>query len=597
MTTALRRISTTTLGVVVFALLAVATVGAFFVTQRLKRSSPVVKRVSIPLYISPNGDGGKDTARIGFFLPKRDRVTVAMVDENDDEVVRLADDRRLRRGRHTFLWRGRDESGTVPPDGTYYLRVVLREEGRATTAPRGIRLVTAPPRPRLESVSPRRIRPGSRRRVTIRYSGPSSPPPLYTVYRTSATGPARLVDRFAGLRGSNTARWDATDQRGRPLPAGTYAIAVTVQNKGLVRGSAPRRLPPTAGAAAPRTGVTITGPSAAGPLEPVRAGRVARVALEGPRGPVRFTLSRASGGRPLARGRGRAPTLRARIPRRARTGLYVVRVQAPGGRAAAPVAVTERGAKRERMLVVLPAISWQGLNPVDDDGDGFPDTLLSAPAVGLARGFALGRTPVAYRRDAAPLAAFLERSRLRYDLTTDLALARGKGPGLRRHRGVLFAGSAVWLTEDLDRRLRSYVEGGGKIASFGTDAFRRTVNVDRERLSDPSAQQGTNVFGEATAPASSEAAPLVVHADSIGLFRGSDGYVGLFTRFEQQQAVVPGARVLAAAGRDPDHPALVAYRLGKGMVVRVGVPEWARAIADDPEIEGVTAAAWDLLSR
>ena len=36
--TAMRRLSAGTLGVVVFALLVVATVGAFFVTQRLKRS-------------------------------------------------------------------------------------------------------------------------------------------------------------------------------------------------------------------------------------------------------------------------------------------------------------------------------------------------------------------------------------------------------------------------------------------------------------------------------------------------------------------------------------------------------------------------------
>ena len=70
----------------------------------------------------------------------------------------------------------------------------------------------------------------------LRYSGPTSPPALYSVYRTSATGPAKLVDRFAGVRGSNTARWNGTDRRGRRVPPGTYAFAVTVQNKGLVVG-------------------------------------------------------------------------------------------------------------------------------------------------------------------------------------------------------------------------------------------------------------------------------------------------------------------------------------------------------------------------
>ena len=46
----------------VFVLLALATVAAFFITQRLKTSDPVVDRLAIPLVISPNGDGRKDTA-------------------------------------------------------------------------------------------------------------------------------------------------------------------------------------------------------------------------------------------------------------------------------------------------------------------------------------------------------------------------------------------------------------------------------------------------------------------------------------------------------------------------------------------------------
>ena len=44
-----------------FALLVVATAAAFFVTQRLKRETPVVKRISFGAYVSPNGDGRKDT--------------------------------------------------------------------------------------------------------------------------------------------------------------------------------------------------------------------------------------------------------------------------------------------------------------------------------------------------------------------------------------------------------------------------------------------------------------------------------------------------------------------------------------------------------
>src|SRR2546423_2742440 len=150
---------------VVFVLLVVATVAAFFVTQRLKRSAPVIRHVMMPLYISPNGDGRKDTAVIRFRLPKADdRVTVSMVDANGDEVRRLAD-RRLGKGRHRFVWNGRDSSASVLPDAFYYLRVVLGGQGRRTITRRRIHLLTAKPTPKLVSVSPARIDIGARRPV------------------------------------------------------------------------------------------------------------------------------------------------------------------------------------------------------------------------------------------------------------------------------------------------------------------------------------------------------------------------------------------------------------------------------------------------
>src|SRR4051812_30988290 len=282
---------THTAALVVFALLAVATVGAFFVTQRLKRGSAVVKKISTPLYVSPNGDGRKDTAHISFRLPKGDRVTVAIVNGAGDEVRRLVDDKKLGRGPHSVVWSGRDNSGSVPPDGRYYLRVILRGQGRATTAPRGILLITTPPRPKLVGVSPSRIATGGRRTVSIRFSGPTSPPPVFSVYRTG-DGPPQLVHRFEGRRGSNTGQWDATDARGRPVPPGTYAVAVTVQNRALVNGSAPAQLPPTSKSAVRGTGVTVAGAEASGPLTPVRAGTTARVHLPGVRGSVRYRLTR-----------------------------------------------------------------------------------------------------------------------------------------------------------------------------------------------------------------------------------------------------------------------------------------------------------------
>ena len=256
----------------VFALLVLATIAAFFVTQRLKSGQPVVRRLALQRFFSPNGDHRQDRARISFDLPRGDRVTVDVVDRDGDRVRRLVDGRSLARGDHALSWDGRADDGTVPPDGTYYVRVTLRRQGRAATGVRGIALVTEPPRPHLVSVSPSWLPGGRPAAVTIRFSGPSVVPPQYGIWRTDAR-PVRRVALLSGDRQTHSVTWDATIG-GRPAPRGTYAVSVTVQNRALIAGSAPERVPPARAGARPRTGLTIGGATAAPPLEPVRAGAV-----------------------------------------------------------------------------------------------------------------------------------------------------------------------------------------------------------------------------------------------------------------------------------------------------------------------------------
>jgi hypothetical protein len=317
----------------------------------------------------------------------------------------------------------------------------------------------------------------------------------------------------------------------------------------------------------------------------------------GATGRVRFALTPLGGGRPLRRGVGQAPVLRIAIPPKTRTGVYMVRLSARVGRARVPVAVRGR-TRGARILVVLPAITWQGLNRVDDDGDGFPDTLDVSRSVPVSRPFAGGLPPAGFGSEVAPLLDFLSSNNLRFDVTSDVALAAGRGPGLVGHHGVVLAGSERWITAELAGRLRAYVERGGRVASFGTDALRRTVALTTTRLEDPSAPQASNLLGEQTAPASSAAAPLVVNpGDTLGLFSATDGFVGLFTRFEQSRGRPGGARIEASAGRDPSHPAFIAYRLGRGLVVRTGTPQWSRMLSSDTEVAAVTKSLWSLLSR
>src|SRR5215208_4472562 len=115
----------------VFALLVVATIAAFFVTQQLKSEFPLVIRFAAkPKQISPNGDGYRDATQVGFDLSEPAKVTFSIMDAEGNEVRRVVDDRELAGdAKHRFRWNGRDEGGATVPDGVYRMRVVRRDEG------------------------------------------------------------------------------------------------------------------------------------------------------------------------------------------------------------------------------------------------------------------------------------------------------------------------------------------------------------------------------------------------------------------------------------------------------------------------------------
>jgi hypothetical protein len=257
-------------------------------------------------------------------------------------------------------------------------------------------------------------------------------------------------------------------------------------------------------------------------------------------------------------------------------------------------------ADRPRPLVVLPAISWQGRNPFDSDLDGFADTLDDARSIPAERPYAGGRLPPALTRESEPLLGFLDRARLAYDLTTDLALARGEGPALGNAPGIAIGGSAIWLPRRLRERLLGEVEAEGKaVALFGGQSLRRSVALAGARLRDPSPPRPDDLFGERTRPERVDPpAPLAVERDRLDLFAGVDGLFGEFDLIERSVSLPEGARLLSAAGREPDAPAFVGYRLGDGTVVRTGTPQWTRQLDEralDIEVPRVTRRIWGLL--
>lgn len=585
------------LAALAFALLAVATVAAFVITQHLKSSPTVLQRFVEQRFFSPDGNGVQDRARLSFTLREADDITVFVIAPDGEVVRELAHDRHVGADRRVRLaWDGRGSDGLLEPDGLYTVRVRLRRLGRLLTVPQPLVLDTVPPkvvarvRPRVRSgpvVLPRRDGRGLR----VRVPG-STPGPSLSIYSTDGARP-RLVERVHGSPRRRYVRWDGR-LGGAPAPPGSYLVAVRVRDAAGNAASRPAELPPRRGARPGGVGVTIRYVAARGPLYPVAGGTPVTFAVQTAARSWRWSVRRVGARRVRERGAGRGRRLTVTAPR-GPAGAYLLELHAGGHRYTTPFVV--RSARRRRVLVVLPAITWQGANPVDDDGDGFPEDLRAGTAAPLARGFAGDGLPTGFQARVAPLLADLDRRRRRYDVTTDLALATGRGPRLVGHRGVVLAGDAVWLPAEVQRSLRRYAQRGGRVLALGTGSLRRTVDLAGGRLSDPSPRAARDVFGVRLGPPRRARVTLTPVRDELGLFAGLSAPLSGFDVFQPTREVGAGSRIVSEAATPGGEPVLVALTLGRGLVVRTGLPQWSRRLARRGAPGQIMRRIWATLSR
>lgn len=133
-------------------LLFVLTVGAFGLSQRLKREPLVIDRVSYiargaseddekRTVFSPNGDCRRDLMVIGFRTTKSDTADVDIIGPGETLIRRLAEDRFFKRYReHELVWDGRKDNGNVPQTGAFRVRVTMKGLDRVLYLPGKIRL-------------------------------------------------------------------------------------------------------------------------------------------------------------------------------------------------------------------------------------------------------------------------------------------------------------------------------------------------------------------------------------------------------------------------------------------------------------------------
>ena len=595
----------------VFVLLVGATFFAFFAAQRLKSAPPVAKLVGTARYFSPNEDGRRDTQRYGIQVQESDDVTLTVVDRDGNDVRRIATtvpadpDQPLR-----ATWDGTGSDGRRAPDGRYLLRANLRKLGRAVTLHPGVYLDTTAPTPTVFAGGPagRWITGPVARPVRYRVRGVSSRRPTQvTVLRTDG-GPPREVATYVLPRGVRRGVWDGK-AKGAPAPPGTYLIAAAVRDTaGNVGRSAP--VEPEPGTIGGRPGVSVRRLLAQPPVDPVRTGQRARFAVDSRGRPYTWNIRRVGADRPVRRGRARTGgDLSVELPT-GRAGLYLLAVRAGSDFTRVPFAVQD--SEPAPILVVLPGITWFGRDQLDDDRDGLPNTLDNGGPADYPRLLASG-LPRGFTAQVAPMLAFLDRQRIGYDVTTDLTLAATRRGLSEERAGVLLPGPLRWVPTGLAGRLRRYVDNGGRLAMFGADSLRRGVDVGRSRLLRPLPPTDGDPFGITLRPLrrlAPGADPLQPIADegNTGLLTGVQSLSG-FTAVEESDGREKVQSAIAAVDMDaqdaaeeagealpPSYPAVALSRVGKGTVIRVGLPEWGqRLTAGRPNVQQLTRNIADIL--
>jgi hypothetical protein len=146
-----------------FALLVLACLAAFFVTQRLKHTPTPVQKFKRTPRFSPYPAGRDKQEQISFKLAHADTVTVTVIDTTGDVVATLVKNRAVSRYKQFSLrWNGRRGSpsgyrqltspggrpilipqnrGRIAPAGEYRVRVLLHHQSKSVLSPWSFTLV------------------------------------------------------------------------------------------------------------------------------------------------------------------------------------------------------------------------------------------------------------------------------------------------------------------------------------------------------------------------------------------------------------------------------------------------------------------------
>ena len=614
-----------------FAVLVAATVAAIFLTQHLKVTLPLILGSPAPVPSAFNPiSGGVCATRSGqvidfrrtwisFYLANSDTVEAYIFNSAGQMVDTISTGQPMLANLRgpMFFWNGKQSDGQYAPDGTYYWRFVLEHENRTISLVNDpIKLITTSPHPAITGVrltrgsttanpagggaaaatGPVIITPKTQS-VTIHFTRADYENAMIMLWRTDAGKPHLETEWPVAHPAAGVSQWSGWIH-GRLAPPGTYMFGVKAQDAACNQGTFPVAQPPVV--PEPGTGVTVRYLAAQPPLQPVPAGSTATIFVDSRLHPYTWSLRDAGAGRVIDHGRrpGGAYELHVKLPART-AGLYELTLDSGHHTTTVPVVAdaTAGADARARVLVVLPMLTWQGENPVDDTGGGFPTTLTAGDRIALQRPL-LDGLPGGFSEQSS-LLHYLTEQHLPFQLTTDVALAEGAGAGPRLdgHRGVILAGPFRWLPEDLVSNLRAYAQAGGRVLSIGASSLQAQAPLGQAGgtlTAGPPAPISPDPFGVHRGPVSTTAGELITaQSDPLGIF----GRAMALSGFHSFQTINPPNGVAAStAGVAAAAPTIVGFRSGRGRVVEVGLPGFASSLAHNVGSQQLLGRIWTLLS-
>lgn len=302
------------------------TTAAFTITEALKlEPTPITAKRAEELF-SPGCGCPTAIARLSMRIRRNDRLDLDIL-AGGVPIRNLARDLEAKKGRVRVRWDGRDDAGRIVPDGSYRLRVHLRDDDRTVVIPRTVRVDTESPDFEVLGVDRQVFSPDDDGRGdSIRIGYDSSEDGAAVVFvngRLAAEGAFKPA-------GEADVAWDGQVD-GRAVRAGDYTLFLRVRDA-AGNLSAPGKV-----AVAVRYIVVVQSTRA------VRRGGNVRFRVVTDASRFSWELRRVGGGVLGSEARARPGVVVARVPEGARAGRYVLEVEANGHRDRAVVRVLRRG--------------------------------------------------------------------------------------------------------------------------------------------------------------------------------------------------------------------------------------------------------------